>query len=291
LMTLSCTYSFQHGRSIAIVTFGLISASALFPGCAEPSSSSFPQEPSLSPPDDSGNENWRRQIPSERFSSRAEEDSSELHSLFQAQRKDMVEFQLRQRGISDVRVLEAMQRVPRHRFVPAELVDSAYEDRPLPIGHGQTISQPYIVALMTEAVRPRAEHRGLEVGTGCGYQAAVLAELVDHVYSIDIVEPLAKESAIRLAELGFNNVTVKAGDGYRGWKEHSPFDIIIVAAAPDHVPQPLVEQLAVGGRMVIPVGREQQDLLLWEKQDDGSIKESRIAAVRFVPMTGEAEMP
>lgn len=209
-------------------------------------------------------------------------------SLNKRKRESMVELQLRRRGISDARVLDAMQKVPRHRFVAADMVSAAYEDRPLPIGHEQTISQPYIVALMTESVRPQPGDRALDVGTGSGYQAAVLAELVDQVYGIEIVEPLATEAADRLAELGYKNLEIKFGDGYRGWKEHAPFDIIIVAAAPEHIPQPLVEQLAVGGRMIIPVGAGLQELILLEKQSDGSIKQSRIAPVRFVPMTGEA---
>jgi protein-L-isoaspartate(D-aspartate) O-methyltransferase len=181
-----------------------------------------------------------------------------------------------------------MQSVLRHRFVPADMISAAYEDRPLPIGHDQTISQPYIVALMTESVRPQPGEKALDVGTGSGYQAAVLAELVDQVYGIEIVEPLAKQAADRMTEMGYKNVTIRAGDGYRGWKEHAPFDIIIVAAAPEHIPQPLIEQLATGGRMIIPVGAGFQELILLEKLSDGSVRQSRIAAVRFVPMTGEA---
>ena len=208
-------------------------------------------------------------------------------SLLQ-RRENMVEHQLRRRGISDESVLGAMQSVLRHRFVPSDMINAAYEDRPLPIGHDQTISQPYIVALMTESVRPQPGEKALDVGTGSGYQAAVLAELVDQVYGIEIVEPLAKQAADRMTEMGYKNVTIRAGDGYRGWKEHAPFDIIIVAAAPEHIPQPLIEQLASGGRMIIPVGAGFQELILLEKLSDGSVRQSRIAAVRFVPMTGEA---
>ena len=175
------------------------------------------------------------------------------------------------------------------QFVPRSIRDHAYDDRPLPIGEGQTISQPYIVALMTEAVRPQPTFRALDVGTGSGYQAAILAELVDQVYSIEIVASLAAEATDRLAELGYENVEVRHGDGYRGWPEHAPFDVIIVAAAPKKIPQPLIDQLAPGGRLVIPVGESIQELVVVEKQSDGKIKRSRITGVRFVPMTGEAQ--
>jgi len=209
----------------------------------------------------------------------------EYHPL----RTRMVEFQIRRRGVRDRRVLAAMESVPRHRFVPAGLVASAYDDGPLPIGYDQTISQPYIVALMTETVRPQPGDRALDIGTGCGYQAAILSQLVSEVFSIEIVEPLAQQAELRLSDLGFHNVQVRHGDGYRGWMERSPFDIIVVAAAPDHVPQPLIEQLALGGRLIIPVGRGSQDLKLIEKDANGRLQETQIAAVRFVPMTGEAE--
>ncbi len=208
---------------------------------------------------------------------------------FRTAREEMVERQLRGRDITAPLVLEAMSRVPRHRFVPHEHVEQAYHDRPLPINYGQTISQPYIVALMTQLAAPTAESRALDVGTGSGYQAAVLAEICGEVYGIEIVEPLAERSAAVLDELGYENVTVRAGDGYRGWPEHAPFDVIILAAAPDHVPQPLIDQLAPGGRLVLPVGRRFQKLLVVEKQEDGSITERSVAGVAFVPMTGEAE--
>jgi protein-L-isoaspartate(D-aspartate) O-methyltransferase len=201
----------------------------------------------------------------------------------------MVEADLRGRDITDVKVLEVMGRLPRHRFVPKDLQGVAYADAPLPIGHGQTISQPYIVALMTQAVRPGPKSRALDIGTGSGYQAAVLAELCKEVYSIEILKPLADSARERLAEMGYRNITVRTGDGYRGWPEKAPFDIIIVAAAPDHVPQPLVEQLARGGRLAIPVGSFFQELLVIEKQKDGTIRRESIAPVRFVPMRGEAE--
>ena len=201
----------------------------------------------------------------------------------------MVERQLRGRDITDTKVLDVMARVPRHRFVAPEQADEAYADYPLPIGHGQTISQPYIVALMTQLARPKAESRALDIGTGSGYQAAVLAELCKEVYSIEIVEPLADQARKRLAELGYKNITVRAGDGYRGWPEKAPFDVIVVAAAPDHVPQPLVDQLARGGRLVIPVGDYPQELLVLEKQADGSVRRQTTIPVAFVPMTGEAQ--
>ncbi len=218
----------------------------------------------------------------------AEKERPEEQDRFLSQRRQMVRQQLQGRDITDRRVLEVMERVRRHRFVPESWQDSAYEDHPLPIGHGQTISQPYIVALMTQLAQPQPKSRALDVGTGSGYQAAVLAELCQAVYSIEIVEPLAKEARQRLAELGYKNVQVRGGDGYGGWAEHAPFDIIIVAAAPDHVPQRLVEQLAPGGRLVIPVGRPYQDLLVVEKQADGETRRWKVTDVAFVPMTGEA---
>lgn len=187
----------------------------------------------------------------------------------------------------DPRVKEVMARVPRHLFVPPALQRYAYDDRPLPIGHGQTISQPFIVALMTDLLRPRKGDRVLEIGTGSGYQAAVLAELVQSVYTIEIVEPLALEARERLARLGYRNVEVRAGDGYKGWEERAPFDAIMVTAGAEEVPPPLIRQLKPGGRMVIPVGPAQsiQHLTLIEKQADGSILTRRVAPVRFVPFT------
>lgn len=206
-------------------------------------------------------------------------------------RQRMIDRDLLGRGIRDRRVLEAMARVPRHRFVPEDQVPYAYEDRPLPIGHGQTISQPYIVAFMTELARPTPQSKALDIGTGSGYQAAILAELCKEVYSIEIIDALAQQAKKRLEELGYKNITVRTGDGYQGWPEKAPFDLIIVAAAPDHVPKPLVEQLAPGGRLVIPVGPHwwSQELLVIEKQPDGSIRERSVASVAFVPMTGKAQ--
>ena len=208
---------------------------------------------------------------------------------FAAQRQQMVQQQLTTRGITEQRVLDAMAKVPREEFVPLESRAESYEDGPLPIGYGQTISQPYIVAFMTEQLRPKPSDRVLEVGTGSGYQAAILAELVSDVYSIEIVEPLAKSAEATLQRLGYKNVHVKIGDGYKGWPEQGPFDAIIVTCAPDKVPQPLVDQLKDGGRMVIPVGDKfAQQLYLLEKKD-GQLKQSATLPVRFVPMTSEGE--
>ncbi len=204
-------------------------------------------------------------------------------------RAAMVALDIAGRGIVDPRVLAAMREVPRHRFVAPELVDHAYDDRPLPIGHDQTISQPYIVALMTELVRPMPTDHALDIGTGSGYQAAVLARTVKDVVSIEILCPLADEARSRLRTLGYDNVEVRCGDGWKGAVEQAPFDVIIVAAAPDKVPPALVEQLAPGGRLVIPVGPqgfEGQMLLKLEKRADGTIGEERVIPVRFVPMTG-----
>jgi len=204
-------------------------------------------------------------------------------------RQRMVDEQMASRDISNERVLEVMRQVPRHRFVPKSLESYAYRDSPLPIGEDQTISQPYMVALMTQLVDPQSGHKALDIGTGSGYQAAVLAELVDHVYSIEIVESLATDARERLTKLGYENVTVRHGDGYAGWESEAPFDVIIVAAAPDHIPAPLIEQLAPGGKLVIPVGDEDQSLMLVEKDTEGVVTRREIAPVLFVPMTGQAE--
>jgi protein-L-isoaspartate(D-aspartate) O-methyltransferase len=190
-------------------------------------------------------------------------------------------------GCEDEAVLAVMSRVARHEFVPEDVRAIAYQDSSLPIGHQQTISQPFIVAFMTAALRPKRSDKVLEIGTGSGYQAAVLAGLVDHVYTIEIVEPLARCAEATLRRLGHRNVSVRAGDGYRGWPEAAPFDAIMVTAAPDHVPQPLVDQLKVGGRMILPVGDHMQQLVLIEKGEQGITRKS-VLDVRFVPMTGEA---
>jgi len=186
-------------------------------------------------------------------------------------------------------VLRAMSDVPRHEFVPEGSERYAYDNRPLPIGHGQTISQPYVVALMTHLSEPDPEDTVLEIGTGSGYQAAIFSALVSRVYSIEIIEPLANEAKARLERLGYDNVTTKLGDGYYGWEEHAPFDAIVVTAAASHVPPPLIAQLKPGGRMVIPVGGRflTQQLLLIEKTMDDEIVTRQIAAVRFVPLTGD----
>ncbi len=189
----------------------------------------------------------------------------------------------------DEDVMASLGTVERHEFVPARQQPFAYENRPLPIGHGQTISQPYIVALMTDLIKLDADDVVLEVGTGSGYQAAILAKLVKHVYSIEIIEALADESAARLKRLGYDNVTTILADGYYGWEAHAPFDAIIVTAAASHVPPPLVQQLAPGGRMIIPIGGRfmTQQLLLLEKTDDDEVITRQVAAVRFVPLTGK----
>lgn len=201
----------------------------------------------------------------------------------------MVERQLRQRGIDDPRTLQAMTKVPREKFVPKELINKAYDDRPLPIGYNQTISQPFIVGFMTQQIQPKPSDRVLEIGTGSGYQAAVLGELVAKVYTIEIVRPLAQQSEALLRELGYKNVHVKAGDGYKGWPEHAPFDAIIVTAAPDHVPQPLVDQLKEGGRLVIPVGENPAQRLYTYEKRGGALKEIAVMPVRFVPLTRDRE--
>jgi protein-L-isoaspartate(D-aspartate) O-methyltransferase len=207
---------------------------------------------------------------------------------FTRERARMVADQLAsaERGIRDPRVLGAMGRVPRHEFVPARLRAEAYQDRPLPIGEGQTISQPYVVAFMTERLEPQPEHRVLEIGTGSGYQAAVLAELVGEVYSIEIVEPLATRAHEVLDRLGYTNIHLRIGDGYRGWPEHAPYDAVIVTCAPDHVPTPLIEQLREGGRMIVPVGEPGDQQLVLLRKTGGTLTRQAVLAVRFVPMTG-----
>ena len=221
------------------------------------------------------------------FSCSTQSDQSD-EARYNELRLNMVEQQIARRGIRDTLVLGAMKSVPRHLFMPEKYRAEAYRDGPLPIGHNQTISQPYIVAVMTELLCIDSESKVLEIGTGSGYQAAVLAEITDSVYSIEIVEPLAKHADSLLDSLGYGCVNVRAGDGYKGWPEVAPFDAIIVTAAAPKIPQPLVEQLKVGGRMVIPVGDFSQDLIVIEKTEDGIVKKN-IFAVRFVPMTGEVQ--
>jgi len=211
----------------------------------------------------------------------------EAESLANA-RHEMVESQIRARGVSDPAVLAAMETVPRHLFVPPESVHDAYADHPLPIGYGQTISQPYVVAWMTALLRLQPGDKVLEIGTGSGYQAAILGQMGMEVYTIEIVEPLATEAAARLAAMGYETISVLHADGYYGWPEHAPFDAIVVTCAPDHIPQPLVAQLADGGRMVLPVGPpgSYQSLWLVEKQGD-QIQTSNQGGVIFVPLTGQ----
>ncbi len=201
-------------------------------------------------------------------------------------RDKMVETQIKARGVKDPRVLSALLKVERHEFVPEEHVNSAYSDQPLPIGEGQTISQPYMVALMTELLELKGNEKVLEIGTGSGYQAAILAELCQEVYSIEIIESLASMAQNRLLTQGYQNVKVKAGDGYLGWPEVAPFDAIIITCSPDHIPNPLLEQLKEGGRLVVPVGTYAQELKKIVKRS-GKIETADIIPVVFVPMTGE----
>ncbi len=202
-------------------------------------------------------------------------------------RQQMVEYQLISRGIKDKRVLEAMSQVPRHQFVEPSWRYLAYSDRPLEIGYHQTISQPYIVAYMTEAAQISPDDQVLEIGTGCGYQTAVLGKLAKQVYSLEIIEQLAEKARLTLENLGYKNIEVKTGDGYQGWVEHAPYDAIIVTAAPKHLPQNLIEQLAINGRMVIPVGTWHQEIFVLTKTQEGTVTE-RTIAVRFVPMIGKS---
>ncbi len=206
--------------------------------------------------------------------------------MYEKMRLSMVEDQIEKRGVKDDRVLHAMREVPRHEFVPSHLKKYAYADEPLPIGEDQTISQPYIVAYMTEYLRLGEEDIVLEIGTGSGYQAAVLAEIVDTVYTIEIVDVLARRAEKTLERLGYENVLVKRGDGYAGWPEHAPYDAIIITAAPTKIPEPLMEQLKIGGFMILPLGDYSQELVLIEKNIKG-FEQKTLLPVRFVPMTGE----
>lgn len=205
---------------------------------------------------------------------------------FEAMRSRMVDTQIRARDVQDAAVLQAMRRVPRHLFVPDDMRPYAYDDRPLPIGRGQTISQPYIVGYMTQALQLQPSHKVLEIGTGSGYQAAVLAELVKQVYSIEIVPDLAEGARRALAQAGYKNVEVRSGNGYLGWPERAPFDRIIVTAAPPEIPQALVDQLAVGGIMVVPVGTAYQEMVIITKTP-GGVTQKRTIEVRFVPMVSK----
>jgi len=206
---------------------------------------------------------------------------------YEAERRNMVDQQILNRGIRNPRVLDAMRNVPRHRFVPEDYRHMAYSDRPLPIGHEQTISQPYIVALMTDYLNLKEGEKVLEIGTGSGYQAAVLAELVDQVYSLEIVSELAQRARKTIGDLGYDNVHIRTGDGYKGWPENAPYDAIIVTASPTDVPPPLKEQLAEGGRMVIPVGGPVFQKLVLLRKIDGKVRQTDVTSVRFVPMVDE----
>ena len=208
---------------------------------------------------------------------------------FDRLRKLMIKNQLQSRGIRDDAVLEVMRSVERHNFVPENYRDRAYSDGPLPIGHGQTISQPYIVAFMTEQLQVSSQHKVLEIGTGSGYQAAILGELAKHVFTIEIIPELAEGAKNILNHLSYKNITVRAGDGYKGWPEEAPFERIMVTAAPAEVPQALVDQLAPGGRMILPVGAQFLVQYLWviEKDDQGTVTKEKILPVRFVPMVKE----
>jgi len=208
---------------------------------------------------------------------------AQIDNSWQMQAEKMVKTQIVSRGVTDQRLLKVMRETPRHLFVPRSYNNQAYQDGPLPIGYQQTISQPYIVALMTELLQLNGDERVLEIGTGSGYQAAVLAQLVKSVYTIEIVEPLAKSSSVLLKKIGHDNVIVKWGDGYKGWPEHAPFDRIIVTAAPEEIPQALIDQLAIGGRMVLPVGKHYQELVLVTKNEK-RVTRKDIIPVRFVPM-------
>jgi protein-L-isoaspartate(D-aspartate) O-methyltransferase len=203
-------------------------------------------------------------------------------------RERMVQEQLETRDIADPRVLSAMRKVPRHEFVPAEFIPSAYEDNALPLKSGQTISQPYIVAYMTQALELKGNERVLEIGTGSGYQTAILAEIVQDVFSIEILPDLQQQACAVLSRLGYRNIRFRVGDGYMGWPEHAPYDRIIVTAAPERIPQPLIDQLKEGGRLIVPVGTSDQELTILEKGPSGTTQHSTIP-VRFVPMTGKAQ--
>jgi len=211
-----------------------------------------------------------------------------IQDEFAGLRHQMVQTQIKARGVTNKKVLDAMDKVPRHLFVPKEIESMAYQDRPLPIGYNQTISQPYIVGFMTEAILPNADDVVLEIGTGSGYQAAVLGEIVKEVYTLEIIPELGMNAKLRLKELGYENIHVKVSDGYYGWLEHAPFNAIVVTAAAEEIPEPLIDQLADGGRMIIPLGHafDVQNLVLVTKKN-GEVQTKNLFAVRFVPFTRE----
>jgi len=256
------------GIGAAVVLCGILLALALGPGRA-------PAPTATAPP-----QSYKQPVQAEPRPMQSDERLEE--------RMSMVDSQIRRRGVTDQDVLAAMERVPRHEFVPEEFRTQSYADRPLPIGYGQTISQPYIVALMTELLQLKNTDRVLEIGTGSGYQAAILAEIVAEVYTIEIVEALAQQASERLQRLGYTNVHTLHADGYYGWEEHAPFDAIIVTAAPDHIPQPLVQQLKDGAKLVIPVGPPGGYQTLWEVTKHGAeVTKRNVTGVLFVPFTGE----
>jgi protein-L-isoaspartate(D-aspartate) O-methyltransferase len=215
-------------------------------------------------------------------------NQDDIEKMYEKMRITMVDDQIERRDVRDQKVLDAMKKVPRHEFVPEHLRKYAYADEPLPIGEDQTISQPYIVAYMTEQLELKPTDKILEIGTGSGYQAAVLAEIADSVFTIEIVDVLARRAESTLKTLGYRNIMVKSGDGYKGWPEHAPFDKIIITAAPTRIPQPLLDQLKVGGRLILPLGDYSQDLVLIQKNEAG-VTQRKLLPVRFVPMTGEIE--
>lgn len=213
----------------------------------------------------------------------------ESEEMYEKMRLTMVREQIERRGVKNKNVLDAIRKVPRHKFVPVHLQKYAYADEPLPIGEDQTISQPYIVAFMTEQLQLKPGYKVLEIGTGSGYQAAILGEISDSVFTIEIVDVLAQRAKETLENLGYKHIFVKSGDGYKGWPEQAPFDAIIITAAPTKIPQPLVKQLKIGGRMILPLGEYSQELVLLEKNNEKDVTKKPLLPVRFVPMTGEIE--
>jgi protein-L-isoaspartate(D-aspartate) O-methyltransferase len=255
---------------LALVALGLVLMASCMPRAA-PTATIAPTEPPLP---------TRTSVPGPSVEAESDDRLEE--------RMSMVDLQIRRRGVTDQDVLEAMERVPRHEFVPVDYQAQAYADRPLPIGYGQTISQPYIVALMTELLQLKTTDRVLEIGTGSGYQAAILGEIVGEVYTVEIIEALAVEAKTRLERLGYANVHTRHADGYYGWEEHAPYDAIIVTAAPDHIPQPLVQQLKEGAKLVIPVGPPGGYQTLWQVSRSGEeVIKRNVTGVLFVPLTGE----
>ena len=228
--------------------------------------------------------------PGSAFLAAQEEDLDKREKVYEEKRMKMVDEQIARRGVKDKRVLEAMRVVKRHELVPERYRSQAYDDHPLPIGERQTISQPYIVGLMSELLSSEPGDKILEIGTGSGYQAAILAEMELEVYTIEIIETLAARAARDLKRLGYPDVQVRWGDGYAGWPSQAPFDGVIITAAPPELPQPLIDQTTVGGRIVAPVGRGVQDLNVYTKQENGSVRVKRVIPVRFVPMTGKAQI-